>query len=171
MTEATAASESFSQVLGLSKGKKGDLIPLLQAAQEAYGYVPVTAMRTISDVTRVPVTRIYGVVTFYKQFRLTPRGDYVVKVCNGTACHVNGSLMLESTIEDVLGIARDETDEEGLFTLESVNCVGCCSLAPVIMVNDETYGSLTPRKLTALLKRLRREARAAAAHRDEPNPR
>jgi NADH-quinone oxidoreductase subunit E len=148
----------FAEALWLSDGSTSDLIPLLQAAQETFGYVPQRAMEAISGGTGIPMAEIYGVVTFYKQFRLTPRGDLVIKICNGTACHVNGSTMLESTIEDVLGIARDETDGEGLFTLESVNCVGCCSLAPVIMVNDETYGSLSPRKLTTLLKKLRKDA-------------
>lgn len=163
MAVSSAENTGFSEALRLSQGSTGDLIPLLQAAQEASGFVDLDAMESISGVTGVPIAEIYGVVTFYKQFRLTPRGEYVIKICNGTACHVNGSSMLESTIEDVLKIGRDETDAEGLFTLESVNCVGCCSLAPVIMVNDDTYGSLTPRKTTALLKRLRREALAARA--------
>lgn len=152
-------SESrFSKVLSETRGLRADLIPLLQQAQEAFGYVPLSAMEAISSVTSISLAEIYGVVTFYKQFRLTPRGDYVVKVCNGTACHVNGSSQLEATLEEVLQVKRGETDAEGLFTLESVNCIGCCSLAPVVMVNEETYGSLTPRKLTALLKRIRKEA-------------
>lgn len=135
-----------------------DLIPLLQAAQEAHGFVPVESMKAISAKTGVPVAEIYGVVTFYRQFRLTPRGRYSVKVCNGTACHVNGSSRLEATLEEALGVRRDQTDADGLFTLESVNCVGCCSLAPVVMINDETYGSLTPRKLTSIIKNIRKSA-------------
>ncbi|MBM4370388.1 MAG: NADH-quinone oxidoreductase subunit NuoE [Deltaproteobacteria bacterium] len=157
------SSERFARSLWTSHGGSGELIPLLQAAQDSYGYVPEEAMESISGITGIPVSEIYGVVTFYKQFRLTPVGRHIIKICNGTACHVNGSSMLESTIEDVLRIHRGETDGERLFTLESVNCIGCCSLAPVIMVDDETYGSLTPRKLTTLLKRLQREARAAVA--------
>jgi len=163
MSSVSATSSGFSTALWLAKGSSGDLIPLLQAAQDSYGYVPRSAMEAISGITGIPVAQIYGVVTFYKQFRLTPRGRYVIRICNGTACHVNGSPMLEDTIEEVLGIKRGETDGEGLFTLESVNCVGCCSLAPVIMVNDETYGSLTSRKLTVILKRLRKSAREEAA--------
>ncbi len=157
MAKAKEIMNGFAQALWLSEGAASDLIPLLQASQETYGYVSQRAMEVISGVTEIPMAEVYGVVTFYKQFRLSPVGEMVLKVCNGTACHVNGSTMLETTIEDVLKIGRDETDDDGLFTLESVNCVGCCSLAPVIMVNDETYGSLTPRKLTSLLKRLRRE--------------
>jgi NADH-quinone oxidoreductase subunit E len=154
----TAQSDRFARSLWVTDGGSGDLIPLLQAAQDSYGYVPEHAMEAIAGITGIPVSEIYGVVTFYKQFRLTPRGRYVIKVCNGTACHVNASPMLESTIEDVIGIRRDETDERRLFTLESVNCIGCCSLAPVVMINDEIYGSLTSRKLTTLLKRLKKEA-------------
>jgi len=157
MAISTGGANAFARSLWVAEGSTGDLIPLLQAAQETFGYVPKGAMEAISGVTGVPISQVYGVVTFYKQFRLTPRGKYVIKICNGTACHVNGSNMLESTIEDVLFIKRGETDSAGLFTLESVNCLGCCSLAPVVMVNQDTYGNLTSRKLTALLKRLRRE--------------
>jgi NADH-quinone oxidoreductase subunit E len=163
MDRSPGSTENFAATLWRSKGEAGDLIPLLQSAQDAYGYVPERVMQTISGVTGVPVSEIYGVVTFYKQFRLTPTGQYIIRVCNGTACHVNGSHMLESTIEDVLGIRRGETDPQQLFTLESVNCIGCCSLAPVIMINDDTHGSLTPTKLRKLLKRLRREAGAGTA--------
>ena len=153
-------TNAFAEALWRSEGTTGDLIPLLQAAQETFGYVSQSSMESIAGVTGIPMAEIYGVVTFYKQFRLTPRGDMVIKICNGTACHVNGSSMLESTIEDVLGIHRDETDEDGLFTLESVNCIGCCSLAPVVMVDDDTYGSLTARKLTTLLKKLKKKGLA-----------
>jgi NADH-quinone oxidoreductase subunit E len=152
----------FEGALERAEGKTAELIPLLQAAQASLGYIPVSAMQAISKATGVPLSQLYGVVTFYKQFRLTPSGKYVCKVCNGTACHVNGSTLLENTLEDNLGIKRGETDNEALFTLESVNCLGCCSLAPVVMVNDDTFGTLTPRKLTALLKKLRREAGGGA---------
>ncbi|MBN1771770.1 MAG: NADH-quinone oxidoreductase subunit NuoE [Deltaproteobacteria bacterium] len=159
MTQQTG--NSFARALWRTEGRQGDVIPLLQAAQEAYGYVPERAMEEIAGVTGVPVSEIYGIVTFYKQFRLTPRGRYVLKLCDGTACHVNGSQDLEVAIEDALKIKRGETDTELLFTLEVVNCVGCCSLAPVIMVNDETHGTLTPRKVTTLLKKTRTEAKSS----------
>lgn len=159
MTQTTGSS--FARALWMTEGRQGDVIPLLQAAQEAYGYVPEHAMEEIAAVTGVPVSEIYGIVTFYKQFRLTPRGKYVLKLCDGTACHVNGSTDLEVAIEDSLKIKRGETDADRLFTLEVVNCVGCCSLAPVIMVNDETHGTLTPRKVTTLLKKIRTEAKSS----------
>lgn len=160
--------DTFQQALDSTTGGHADLIPLLQTAQEAYGYVPVSAMEAISGATGVPISEIYGVVTFYTQFRLTPRGQYVVKVCNGTACHVNGSSRLEASLEEALGVRRGETDAEGLFTLESVNCVGCCSLAPVVMINDETHGSLNPRKVMALMKQLRKAATPQTASNSDP---
>ncbi|MBU0552734.1 NADH-quinone oxidoreductase subunit NuoE [Myxococcota bacterium] len=161
-------SDRFAEALWTRKGERGDLIPLLQAAQEAQGYVSEQAMEAIAEITGIPLAEIYGVVTFYKGFRLTPRGHYVARVCTGTACHVNGASELESTLINEVGVERGQTDAEGIFTLEAVNCVGCCSLAPVIMVNDETHGPLTPRSLTQLLKRLRREAKLAMAPKEAP---
>lgn len=156
-------SKSLAESLWTSKGERGELIPLLQAAQEEFGYVSERAMESIAEITGIPSSEIYGVVTFYKGFRLTPRGHYVARVCTGTACHVNGASELEFTISNEVGVERGETDPDKIFTLEAVNCVGCCSLAPVIMVNDDTHGPLTPRSLTKLLKRLRREAKLAMA--------
>ncbi|MBI5490197.1 MAG: NAD(P)H-dependent oxidoreductase subunit E [Deltaproteobacteria bacterium] len=145
----------------MTEGRARDLIPLLQAAQEAFGYIPERAMESIAGLTGIPVSEIYGVVTFYKQFRLTRRGKYMLKLCDGTACHVNGSTDLEIAVEDALKIRRGQTDPDLLFTLEVVNCVGCCSLAPVLMVEDETHGTLNPRKVTTLLKKLRTEAKSS----------
>jgi len=158
-----AATEGnvFTRKLWTADGRPGDLIPLLQAAQDAFGYVPEHAMESIAGITGIPIAEVYGVVTFYKQFRLKPRGKFMLKLCDGTACHVNGSQGLEQTVEDALLIHRGDTDKDLLFTLEVVNCVGCCSLAPVVMVEDETHGTLSPRKLTALLKKLRQEAKAS----------
>lgn len=139
---------------------KAMVIPLLQKVQESLGYIPEDRLRQIAQDCGVSEAEVFGVVTFYKQFRLQPQGRYVVKVCNGTACHVNGAAQLESAAEEVLGIHRGESDAKLHFTLESVNCVGCCSLAPVVMVNGETHGSLTSRKLRSLLAGLRRKAEA-----------
>lgn len=160
---ATAAQlPSFGRALWEFRGQSGALIPLLQAAQDTYGYVPEEAIHAISGATGIAPAEVFGVVTFYAQFRLQPQGKYVLRLCTGTACHVNGAKALEETIEDELGIQRDETDEDGVFTFEPVACLGCCSLAPAIMVNDDTYGKLTPQKLRKLLKRLRREAKEEA---------
>jgi len=134
------------------EGEKGALIPLLQAAQDTYGYIPAPAIDQISEIVGIPAAEIYGVITFYSQFRLKPLGKYLIKICDGTACHVNGSERIAGTIEDELQITGNDTTPDGLFTLQKVACLGCCSLSPVIMINDETYGRLTPKKVQQLLK-------------------
>jgi len=159
MLDATAAAAAFEAALARTTGLPGDLIPLLQAAQEAYGYVPEAAMERVSEVLDVPLAEVYGVVTFYKQFRLSPRGRYLIRVCDGTACHVNDSMALIEAIEEVVGLKPGETDADLDFTMETVACLGCCSLAPVIVVNDETHGRLNPRKLRTILTRLKKQAK------------
>ena len=147
-------------------GQAGALIPLLQSAQDTYGYISEKAIDYISHVTGIPSADIYGVVTFYAQFRTKPLGKYVVKVCNGTACHVNGAKTISNTINDELSIDYDETSDDGSFSLLSVACIGCCSLAPVILINDETYGRLTPTKLRKILRtykqKVKKEAQSSA---------
>lgn len=140
------------------EGEKGALIPLLQAAQDTYGFIPETAIDQISEIVGIPAAEIYGVITFYSQFRLKPLGKYLIKICDGTACHVNGSERIAGTIEDELQISGNDTTEDGLFTLQKVACLGCCSLSPVIMINDETYGRLTPKKVQQLLKEYKSQA-------------
>jgi len=143
----------------------GQLIPLLQAAQESYGYISETAIKYISGVTGIPESEIYGVVTFYKQFRLKPLGHFLVRLCDGTACHVNDAKTLKEIIEDELGMENDDTTDDGLFTLEEVACLGCCSLAPVIMINDKTFGRLTPQSLRKILRKYKKEGKAVLAAR------
>jgi|WetSurMetagenome_2_1015567.scaffolds.fasta_scaffold110138_2 NADH-quinone oxidoreductase subunit E len=138
----------------------GRLIPLLQSAQETYGYISETAIKYISGVTRIPESEIYGVITFYKQFRLRPLGKYLVRLCDGTACHVNNAKVLKEIVEDELQLEGNDTTEDGLFTLELVACLGCCSLAPVIMINDQTYGRLTPQKLRKTLRKYQKQEKA-----------
>ena len=140
------------------EGEKGALIPLLQAAQDTYGYIPETAIDQIGEIVAIPAAEIYGVITFYSQFRLKPLGKFLIKICDGTACHVNGSERIAGTIEDELQISGNDTTEDGLFTLQKVACLGCCSLSPVIMINDETYGRLTPKKVQQLLKEYKTKA-------------
>lgn len=137
---------------------KGSLITILQNAQEIYGYLPVDVILHISKRTGIKVTKIMGVATFYSQFRLQPVGKYLIMLCQGTACHVNGSLQIEKTINEYLGIKDGETTEDGLFTLKNVACLGCCSLSPVMMINDETYSALTPEKAISILKELKEKA-------------
>ena len=142
----------FNVDLWKHEGQKGALIPLLQSAQDTYGYISEKAIDYISHITEIPSADIYGVVTFYAQFRTKPLGKYVIKVCNGTACHVNGAKIIGDTVNDELNIGYDETSDDHKFSLLSVACIGCCSLAPVILINDETYGRLTPAKLRKVIR-------------------
>jgi NADH-quinone oxidoreductase subunit E len=158
---------SFNFRLWRYNGEPGELIPLLQAAQDHYGFIPDYAIEQISAATGYQPARIYGVITFYNQFRLQPMGKNVIRMCQGTACHVAGAKMLIEVIEDELGIHEGETDAEGLFTLFSVACIGCCSLAPVMMINGETYGKLDAKKIRATLRKIRREASTSKQHKQE----
>ena len=144
--------KNFKIDLITKKGQDGSLIPLLQSAQESYGYIPEKAIYYISELVGIPAADIYGVITFYSQFRLAPLGRNLIRICEGTACHVNGAKSILTVLEDELGIGVDETTEDGEFTLQSVACLGCCSLSPVIMINDETHGSLTQTKLRKIIK-------------------
>lgn len=134
---------------------KGSLITILQKTQETYGYLPKEAIIYISERTGIAESEIMGVATFYTQFRLTPVGKYLIMLCQGTACHVNSSELILQTIKDELGIEDGETTGDGLFSLKCVACLGCCSLSPVMMINENTYGSLTPEKTKKILKELR----------------
>lgn len=140
----------------------GSLITILQKAQEIYGYLPQDVIRYISEKTGIKPAKIMGVATFYTQFRLKPVGKYLIMLCKGTACHVNGSDLIEKTITETLGIHDGETTEDGLFTLKNVACLGCCSLSPVMMINEETYGSLTPDKTKKILAELTAQAKEGA---------
>jgi NADH-quinone oxidoreductase subunit E len=143
---------NFKIELWKYQGERGALIPLLQSAQETYGYIPESAIDHISEVVGIPSADIYGVITFYSQFRLKPMGKHIIKVCDGTACHVNSSVQIIRTLESELQVGADETTDDGLFTMQKVACLGCCSLSPVLMIDDETFGRLTPKKVQQLLK-------------------
>ncbi len=144
--------KSFKIDLINKRAQDGALIPLLQSAQDSYGYIPEKAIHYISEVVGIPAAEIYGVITFYSQFRLKPLGKHVIRICEGTACHVNNAKNILTVLQNELGISVGDTTEDGLFTLQSVACLGCCSLAPVIMIDDETYGSLTPDKTKKVIK-------------------
>lgn len=135
----------------------GSLIAILQEAQEIYGYLPKDIIYFIAKKVGTTPAEVMGVATFYSQFRLSPIGKYLVMICKGTACHVNGSEKVAAAIKEYLQIESGETTDDGLFTFESVACLGCCSLAPVIMINGETYGNLTPEKAVAILKDIRKK--------------
>ena len=137
------------------RSKKGNLIPILQGTQDIFGYIPRVAFEKISNDTGLKLSEMYGVATFYSQFRLNPVGKHIVKVCHGTACHVQNANELSEALEEALKLKDGETTEDGLFTLESVACLGCCSLAPVMAVGDETYGKLTGTGAVKIIKNIR----------------
>jgi len=155
--------KDFNYRLWRYDGEPGELIPLLQSAQDHFGYIPRRAIKYISTVTNIPEATIYGVITFYSQFRLQPMGKNMIRLCVGTACHVARASVLVDTIQDELGIEPGGTTADGIFTLFTVACLGCCSLAPVMMINDETHGRLTPAEVRKILRKVRREEKKKSA--------
>ena len=145
----------LEETLEKNAGIKGSIITILQKAQELYGYLPIDLIAYISKRTGVKPSVVLGVVTFYTQFRMKPIGKHLILVCQGTACHVNGSPGIEAAINKNLGVAEGEISEDGLFTYNNVACLGCCSLAPAIMIGDITYGNLTREKTVAILDGIR----------------
>jgi NADH:ubiquinone oxidoreductase subunit E len=144
---------TLKSVLMSFRGEKQELIPILQKVQERYGYLPEDAMIEVSRFARVPESMVYGVATFYAQFRFTPIGENKIMVCRGTACHVKGSVGILEEIERALGIKEGETTPDGRYSLETVACIGGCSLAPCIMINKKVHANLTPQKVAKLFKK------------------
>lgn len=140
-------------VIDRLRGQQGALMPILQEAQEIYGYLPVEVMEVISAEMDVPLEEVYGVATFYSQFSLNPKGKYKVSVCLGTACYVKGSGDVYAKLQENLGITSGECTEDGKFSLEACRCIGACGLAPVIMINDDVYGRLTPDQVGGILEK------------------
>ncbi|NLP48914.1 MAG: NADH-quinone oxidoreductase subunit NuoE [Clostridiales bacterium] len=145
----------LDNVLEEYKTKPGSLVTVLQEAQELFGCLPPDVIYKISDSLQIPPARVFGVATFYTQFRFSPVGKYLILLCQGTACHVNGSKKIEDAIREELGISDGQTSDDGLFTLTNVACLGCCSLSPVMMINDETYGNLTPDQTKEIIRSLK----------------
>jgi NADH-quinone oxidoreductase subunit E len=131
--------------------KQGVVIPVLQKIQEHFGYLPRPALERVARRLRIPLSRLYGVATFYAQFKMMPRGRNIIRVCKGTACHIQGGSKIAERIEEILKIKVNETTPDMKFTLEEVACIGACALAPVMMINDEPYGRLTPDKIKKIL--------------------
>ncbi|MDR2140399.1 MAG: NADH-quinone oxidoreductase subunit NuoE [Deltaproteobacteria bacterium] len=134
---------------------RGSLIPVLQAAQEAYGYLPTVVLEAIAGQIGAPISQVYGVVTFYSQFKLVPRGKHVIRACQGTACHVRNSNLILETLKSNLGVTPGDTTTDLQFTLETVACIGACSLAPVMMVDNEAHGRLRPERIPEILDKYR----------------
>jgi NADH-quinone oxidoreductase subunit E len=146
-----SAKETLDMVLSRFKKDKDQLIPLLEAVQEAFGYLPRECMTEVSRYLRVPESNVYGVATFYALFRLTPRGKKMVNVCRGTACHVRGGARILEEVEKRLGIKAGETSQDMEYSLETISCFGSCALAPVMVVNKIVYGRMTPAKVGEIL--------------------
>ena len=140
-------------VIAEKKDSQGALMPILQKAQEIYGYLPIEVQKIISDNTGIPLEKIYGVVTFYAQFSLYPKGEYTISVCLGTACYVKGSGDIYDKLQEKLGIAGGECTPDGKFSLEACRCIGACGLAPVITVNEDVYGRLTVDDVDKILEK------------------
>jgi len=133
-------------------GERGDLIPVLQQAQERFGYLPVEAMQGIAKFLRLPESDVFGVATFYAQFKLTPVGKKMVRVCRGTACHVRGGARILHEVEKQLGIQPGETTDDLEYSLETIACFGSCALAPVVVVDKTVYGRMTTKKVAEILR-------------------
>ncbi len=133
------------------KGQAGALMPILQKAQEIYGYLPIEVQSIISEETGIPMEKIYGVSTFYAQFSLYPKGKYRISVCLGTACYVKGSGDVFNKLKEMLGIEEGQCTPDGKFSLDACRCIGACGLAPVLTVNDDVYGRLVPDDIKGII--------------------
>ncbi|MBI2939616.1 MAG: NAD(P)H-dependent oxidoreductase subunit E [Chloroflexi bacterium] len=151
-------SPELAEILSRHRGVRGALISILQDIQAHYGYLPADQLRIAARETGVPLSRIYGVATFYHQFRLDPPGQHLVRVCRGTACHVGHSLELLRALGSHLGIGQDQTTPDGQVTLQTVACMGACSLAPVLVVDGETHARMTPDRAVEIVQRLQNAA-------------
>ncbi len=152
--KGTAEQEAqLLKVIAEKKGDKGALMPVLQKAQEIYGYLPIEVQTIISNEMNIPLEKVYGVVTFYAQFSLFPKGEYQISVCLGTACYVKGSGDIYEKLQEKLGIGDGECTPDGKFSLEACRCIGACGLAPVLTVNGEVYGRLTVDDVDGILEK------------------
>ncbi len=145
--------QELQEIISKYKDTRGALIPVLHEAQELYGYLPIEVQKKISEGLNVPLSEIYGVVTFYTQFSLNPKGKYKVSVCMGTACYVKGSGQILDKFKEKLGLEVGQCTEDGLFSLDACRCIGACGLAPVITINDDVYGRLVPDDIDGILKK------------------
>ncbi len=155
--------EQLKAVIREHHDQPGGLMPVLQGAQEIYGYLPYEVQSMIAEGLGISLSEVYGVATFYSQFSLTPKGENRISVCLGTACYVKGADKILEAIEQKLGIKSGECTEDGMFSLDSTRCVGACGLAPVMMVNDEVYGRMTPEKVDEVLAKYMNNDKAGEA--------
>jgi NADH-quinone oxidoreductase E subunit len=155
----TVGLEKVDAIISNYESDKSSLIAILQDVQAEYGYLPKEVLKHVAARLDIPLIQVFGVATFFKAFRLKPKGRYLVRVCLGTACHVRGAPSVLEETERKLNVKAGETTDDGLFTLETVNCLGCCALGPVVVVDDETVGQMTATKAASLLKRYTSESK------------
>ena len=147
-----AQEKELRAAIDAHRGEKGCLMPIMQQAQEIYGYLPLEVQQIIAQETGFPIEEVYGIATFYAQFALTPKGKYKISVCLGTACYVKGAQKIIDRITEITGIGPDECTADGEFSLEACRCIGACGLAPVMTINDEVYGRLQESDVDDILK-------------------
>jgi len=151
MAEPNKDTAKLDKLLATCKGEKSELIPILQQVQQEFGYLPDDAMRQIAHFLKVPEGTVYGVATFYAQFKFVPMGRKVIRVCRGTACYIKGSPRVLEEMEKQLGIKAGETTKDMEYTLETVACIGACALAPTMTIDGETYGKMSSKKVAEVL--------------------
>ncbi len=144
--------EQLQTVFASFKGEKNELIPVLQNVQEELGYLPEEAMKAVARFVRVPESKVFGVATFYARFHLKPRGRHIIRLCCGTACHVRGAKKVADKVKDVLKVSVGETTADQQYTYEEVACIGACGLAPVMTIDDKTFGKLDPDKTKGIIE-------------------
>jgi len=149
------SEERLNEILSSYQGKKEELIPILQQGQQVFGYLPEPAMKKIAKFLKLPESTVFGVGTFYAQFKLVPSGRNIIKVCRGTACHVRGGARILREVEKHLGIKPGESSLDLEYCLETVACIGACALAPTMVVNNETHGQMTTKKAAEVLEQFR----------------
>ena len=161
MSDATKIGDvelsTIEEILDVYHGESGNIINVLQEIQKTYGYLPRHVLTYVSNKLRIPLSEIYSVATFYTQFSFEEKGENVITCCDGTACHVKGAPLLIEYLENELGIKDGQTTEDKLFSLETVACLGCCALAPVIIVNDKLYGHVELKKVNRLIEKIRKQ--------------
>jgi len=148
--------KKLQEIIEKYKNTRGALIPVLHEAQEVYGYLPLSVQKKIAEGLNVSLEEIYGIVTFYTQFSLNPKGKYQIQVCLGTACYVKGANQILEKLQEKLGIQVGECTEDGLFSLDGCRCIGACGLAPVITINEDVYGRLVPDQIEGILDKYRK---------------
>ncbi|MBE6819074.1 MAG: NAD(P)H-dependent oxidoreductase subunit E [Ruminococcaceae bacterium] len=142
----------LKKVIEANLGDPGAVMPVLQGAQDIYGYLPIEVQKIVADGLGMPLEEVYGVATFYSQFALSPKGEYAISVCLGTACYVKGAAKILETLSEQLGIGAEECTEDGKFSISACRCIGACGLAPVMTINDEVYGRLETKDVEGILK-------------------